>query len=68
MRELADLDGPLRGLDRSTPFPSTALRVRRAKRAGTQRVALPPGYLEHLDDDGPPDLGRRRNDSVHRGG
>ena len=36
------------------PFPPEAMRVPRGKTAGTQKVALPPGYLDHLDDDTPP--------------
>jgi hypothetical protein len=30
------------------------MRVPRGKTAGTQRVALPEGYLDHLDDAVPP--------------
>jgi nifR3 family TIM-barrel protein len=36
------------------PFPTVALRVPRGKTGGTQKVSLPPGYLDHLDDDRPP--------------
>ena len=35
-------------------FPVVAMRVPRGKTGGTQRVVLPDGYLEHLDDDKPP--------------
>jgi hypothetical protein len=31
--------------------------VRRGKRGGTQRVALPPGWLEDPDDATPPEAG-----------
>ncbi|MBI4880593.1 MAG: tRNA dihydrouridine synthase DusB [Planctomycetes bacterium] len=41
--ELADLLG---ALPRDVPFPVAAVRARRAKGSGTQRVALPPGLLE----------------------
>lgn len=41
-------------LDPDTPFPPNALRASRAKRGGTQRVKLPEGYLDDLDDDTPP--------------
>lgn len=41
-------------LDRAEQFPPTAIRVPRGKTAGTQRVALPPGYLDQRDDDTPP--------------
>jgi hypothetical protein len=30
------------------------MRVPRGKAAGTQKVALPEGYLDHLDDDKAP--------------
>jgi nifR3 family TIM-barrel protein len=52
---LAELDAVLDALDRGEPFPVAALRVPRAKHAGRQKVALPEGYLDRLDDDGPPD-------------
>ena len=39
---------------RTLPFPVDAVRVPRGKTAGTQKVALPEGYLDHLDDDVPP--------------
>jgi nifR3 family TIM-barrel protein len=41
-------------LDRDTPYPVAALRARRCKRSGTQKVALPDGYLDRLDDDAAP--------------
>ncbi len=44
----------LASVDRAQPFPPDAMRVPRGKTAGTQRVALPEGYLDHLDDDTPP--------------
>jgi nifR3 family TIM-barrel protein len=49
--ELADL---LEGLDADEPFPAHALRVPRGKSGGRQRVALPDGYLDALDDATPP--------------
>lgn len=51
---LAELRTTLEGLDRAEPFPAHATRVSRGKRGGRQRVALPEGYLEALDDDTPP--------------
>ncbi|MHC4820005.1 MAG: tRNA-dihydrouridine synthase, partial [Planctomycetota bacterium] len=51
------LDGLRAGLvdvDRSVPFPPAGMRARRGKRSGTQKVALPYGYLDQLDDDTPP--------------
>jgi hypothetical protein len=41
-------------VDRTLPFPPDAVRVPRGKTAGTQKVALPEGYLDHLDDATPP--------------
>jgi nifR3 family TIM-barrel protein len=52
---LAELEAVLDDVDRDEPYPANAHEVRRGKRAGTQKVALPPGYLDHLDDDTPPD-------------
>jgi nifR3 family TIM-barrel protein len=49
--ELAEI---LAGVDRSQPFPPDAMRVARGKTAGTQNVALPPGYLDDLEDATPP--------------
>jgi nifR3 family TIM-barrel protein len=51
VEELAEI---LAGVDRSLPFPPDAMRVARGKTAGTQNVALPPGYLDDLDDATPP--------------
>jgi nifR3 family TIM-barrel protein len=50
---LADLDAVLTDIDRDEPYPSIAHRARRGKRSGTQVVALPPGFLDDLDDDTP---------------
>jgi nifR3 family TIM-barrel protein len=47
---LAELRAGLAHLDPEEPFPPHALRVPRGKHSGTQRVALPEGYLERLDD------------------
>lgn len=51
---VAELEKILRGLDHDVPFPVEAVRVPRGKTAGTQRVALPEGYLDDLGDDAPP--------------
>ncbi len=45
--ELRDL---LSGLDPDEPFPRAAMRVPRGKTSGRQRVTLPQGYLDDLDD------------------
>jgi nifR3 family TIM-barrel protein len=49
--ELGDLLGEL---DAAEPFPRSCMRVPRGKTSGTQKVALPDGYLENLDDATPP--------------
>jgi nifR3 family TIM-barrel protein len=54
LERLADLRPLLAGLDHSEPFPVAALRAGRAKGSKTQRVRLPEGYLDDLDDDTPP--------------
>jgi nifR3 family TIM-barrel protein len=54
VESLAQLATVLAEIDRGQPFPPEAMRVPRGKRSGTQRVALPQGYLETLDDDRPP--------------
>jgi nifR3 family TIM-barrel protein len=51
LSELSDLLGEL---DRNEPFPPSCMRVTRGKTGGTQKVTLPDGYLDHLDDDSPP--------------
>jgi len=48
---LAELGDVLSGVDRNLPYPPEAMRVPRGKTGGTQKVALPEGYLDHLDDD-----------------
>jgi nifR3 family TIM-barrel protein len=51
---LVDLEQALADVDPGEPFPAHAMRVPRGKSGGTQRVALPPGYLEQLDSAAPP--------------
>ncbi len=51
---LEDLRQVLQGCPAEEPFPSHAARLSRGKGAGTQRVALPPGYLDALADSTPP--------------
>ena len=51
---LAELHEVLAGVDGSLPYPPEAMRVPRGKTGGTQKVALPEGYLDHLDDDEAP--------------
>jgi nifR3 family TIM-barrel protein len=54
MESLEQMKAVLAELDGDAPFPLSALRVNRAKRGGTQRVRLPEGYLDDLEDDTPP--------------
>ncbi len=51
---LEELERILATVDRGQPFPPDAMRVARGKTTGTQNVALPPGYLDDLDDATPP--------------
>ncbi len=48
---VAQLEALFLDVDRSQPFPISAIRVVRGKATGTQKVALPAGYLNNLDDD-----------------
>ena len=45
------LEGLFFDVDRLQPFPPSAMRVVRGKATGIQKVALPLGYLDNLDDD-----------------
>ena len=51
---LEELEQILRSMPQEQPFPVEGLRVPRGKTAGTQKVALPPGFLDNLDSDAPP--------------
>ncbi len=48
------LEAVIARLDPAEPFPIAGLRAHRAKGSQTQRVCLPEGYLDDLDDDTPP--------------
>jgi nifR3 family TIM-barrel protein len=48
---LEQLEELLRGLPHDVPYPKDAIRAKRAKHAGTQKVALPHGYLDGDRDD-----------------
>jgi nifR3 family TIM-barrel protein len=54
VKTLGELGAVLATVDRSQPFPPEAMRVPRGKTGGTQKVALPDGYLDTLDDETPP--------------
>ena len=51
---LHDLEKELGEVDGETPFPHHAMRVPRGKTGGRQKVRLPEGYLDDLDDATPP--------------
>jgi tRNA-dihydrouridine synthase len=48
-----DLRALFSDVDRSQPFPPSAMRVVRGKATGVQKVSLPAGFLDNLDDDTP---------------
>ena len=51
---LTELEEILSRVAREEPFSPLAMRVPRGKSGGRQKVALPDGYLDQLDDDRPP--------------
>jgi len=51
----SDLEKLLCDLPLREPFPPGAMRLPRGKKGGRQRVSLPAGYLDQLDDAEPPD-------------
>ncbi len=54
VESIEELEKGLKEIDPETPFPPAGMRVRRGKTSGTQKVHLPDGYLDDLDDDTPP--------------
>jgi nifR3 family TIM-barrel protein len=54
VRSLTELESILAAVDRTLPFPPEGMRVQRGKSGGTQKVVLPEGYLDDLDDATPP--------------
>jgi nifR3 family TIM-barrel protein len=50
---VAQLEDLFACVDRSQTFPPSAMRVVRGKATGIQKVALPLGYLDNLEDDTP---------------
>jgi nifR3 family TIM-barrel protein len=48
-------------IDRSEAFPAHGHLVRRGKRSGTQKVALPEGFWDDPDDPSPPDAAAEQN-------
>jgi nifR3 family TIM-barrel protein len=63
VRGLGELEDVLRDADRTLPFPPDAMRVPRGKTGGTQKVALPEGYLDDLEDATPPGVEAETADS-----
>ncbi len=49
-----ELEAALADIDREATFPATVMRLPRGKRSGTQRVVLPEGFRDKLDDATPP--------------
>jgi nifR3 family TIM-barrel protein len=54
VERLAELAEVLHAMNPDEPFPASCMRVPRGKTGGTQKVALPDGYLDQLDDATPP--------------
>ena len=54
VEKLRDLEKQLAEVDPSSPFPHNAMRVPRGKTGGRQKVRLPEGYLDELEDATPP--------------
>ena len=50
---VSQLENLFQEVDRSQAFPPSAMRVVRGKATGTQKVALPAGFLDNLEDDRP---------------
>ncbi len=55
VRHFPELEEILAEIDREAPFPEHGHLVRRGKRGGTQKVALPKGFWDDPDDPTPPD-------------
>jgi len=64
---LSELAEALGSADASAPFPPHAMRVPRGKTSGRQRVQLPEGYLDELEDDRPPEEEVGEDDSLGGG-
>lgn len=54
IESLAELDAILDEGDREAPFPPTAMRAKRGKKGGRQKVTLPEGSFDDLQDATPP--------------
>jgi nifR3 family TIM-barrel protein len=63
VKTVDELRTVLADVDRAQPFPPAAMRVSRGKTGGTQKVVLPEGYLDDLDDATPPGVEAEAADS-----
>jgi nifR3 family TIM-barrel protein len=63
VHSLEGLAAVLATTDRTLAFPPEAMRVQRGKTGGTQKVVLPEGYLDDLDDATPPGVEAEAADS-----
>ena len=63
VKTIDELRTVLADVDRGQPFPPAAMRVIRGKTGGTQKVVLPEGYLDDLDDATPPGVEAETADS-----
>ena len=55
IESLAELDAILEEGDPEAEFPPTAMRVKRGKKGGRQKVVLPEGFRDDLEDATPPE-------------
>ena len=55
VQHLSELEEVLSSIDREEPYPEHGHRIRRGKRSGTQKVALPRGFWDDPEDPTPPD-------------
>ena len=51
---LSEMTSIVNEKERNEPYPLASVREPRGKSGDPQKVALPPDYLDHLDDDTPP--------------
>jgi len=63
VKTVDELRAVLDEVDGAQPFPPAAMRVSRGKTGGTQKVVLPEGYLDDLDDATPPGVEAEAADS-----
>ena len=55
IESLDELDAILDEGDRELYFPAGAMRMKRGKKGGTQKVVLPEGFRNNLEDTTPPE-------------